>query len=194
MKAGVQIYRDKNGIPHVEADNVPDMYWGQGYVHATDRGMQLLFMRILGQGRVSELLDSGAESLQIDLFFRRMNWCANTQNQLDVLSSEEQQILDAYCAGINAAFAKSVPWELKTLLGYRPEAWKGEDTILLLRMLSYLTLVQSQAEIERLFVELVQAGVGEEKLEALFPGILGGLDIDLLKKVTLNEKIAQNLS
>ena len=64
---------------------------------------------------------------------------------------------------------------------------------MLSRMLGYLTLVQSQAEIERLFVELVQAGVGEEKLEALFPGILGGLDIDLLKQVTLNEKIAPHL-
>jgi penicillin amidase len=38
-------------------------------------------------------------------------------------------------------------------------------------MLGYWTLVQSQAEIERLLVELVQAGIDKEKLEALFPVI-----------------------
>jgi penicillin amidase len=177
----------------VEAKNEVDMYWGQGYVHATDRGMQLLFMRILGQGRVSELLDSSDESLQIDIFFRRMNWVGRVQEQIDNLSEKEHQILDSYSAGLNAALAQKVPWELKTLLGYRPEKWRGEDTVLLTRMLGYLTLVQSQAEIERLFVELVQAGIGQEKLEALFPGILGGLDIDLLNKVTLNEKIVTPL-
>jgi len=189
MKAGVKIWRDQNGIPHVEAQNEADMYWGQGYAHAIDRGMQLLFMRILGQGRVSELLDASDESLQIDIFFRRMNWYSHVQEQIDMLSDDERQILDSYSAGINAALAKKMPWELKTLLGYRPEKWRGEDTALLSRMVGYLTLVQSQAEIERLFVELVQAGISNEKLEALFPGILGGLDIDLLKKVTLDEKI-----
>ena len=189
MKTGIKIWRDENGIPHVEARNEIDMYWGQGYVHAIDRGMQLLFMRILGQGRVSELLDASDESLQIDIFFRRMNWYGRVQQQLDAFTENDRQVLDSYSDGINAALAQKVPWELKTLLGYRPEKWRVEDTVLLSRMLGYLTLAQSQAEIERLFVELVQAGIGEEKLQALFPGILGGLDIDLLKKVTLNDKI-----
>ena len=53
MKENVQIWRDENGIPHIEADNEPDLYWGMGYVHGTDRAMQMLFMRILGQGRGS---------------------------------------------------------------------------------------------------------------------------------------------
>ncbi|MCK5097243.1 MAG: penicillin acylase family protein, partial [Desulfobacteraceae bacterium] len=49
------------------------------YVHARDRGMQMLLMRILGQGRVSEILDSSDDSLQIDIFFRRMNWSGNVK-------------------------------------------------------------------------------------------------------------------
>ena len=42
-------------------------------------------------------------------------------------------------------------------------------------MIGYLTLQQSQAEMERLVVEMVQAGVSQEKLEELFPGLLEGL-------------------
>ena len=37
-------------------------------------------------------------------------------------------------------------------------------------MTGYLTLAQSQAELERFIVEMVQAGVEQEKLEELFPG------------------------
>jgi penicillin amidase len=188
MKKDLRIWRDRNGIPHVDADNESDMYWGQGYAHATDRGMQMLLMRILGQGRASELLDSSDEILKVDMFFRRMNWSGNTHKEINSLSPQEKQHLASYCEGANAVFSQNCPWEFK-LMGYRPEQWRGEDTVMISRMVGYLTLVQSQAEMERLFVELVQAGVSKEKLDELFPGILGGLDIELIKKVTLNERI-----
>ncbi len=187
MKDGISIWRDARGVPHVEASNEADMYWGLGYVHARDRGMQVLFMRILGQGRVSELLDSSDESLLIDMFFRRMNWYSKTQKELNAISDRERKNVEAYTAGINAGFAKKVPWEMK-LVGYKPEPWKPEHSVIISRMVGYLTLAQSQGEIERLFVEMVQAGIDQEKLEALFPGILGGLDIELLKKVILPER------
>ena len=188
MEKNVNIWRDKNGIPHVEATNESDMYWGQGYVHATDRAMQMLLMRILGQGRVSELLDSSEDSLKIDTFFRKMNWTEKTSEQIDALTQQEKQYLDSYTDGVNAALSKKIPWEFK-LLGYKPDKWTSKNCIMISRMIGYLSLAQSQAEMERLFVEMVQAGVSEEKLGELFPDILGGLDIDLLKKVTLPERI-----
>ncbi len=188
MKDGIKIWRDKNGIPHVEADNIIDLYWGMGFVHATDRGMQMLLMRILGQGRASELLQSSEDTLDIDKFFRKVNWSGNVQNQLDQLSTDDMDKLHAYCDGANEVFAQKCPWEMK-MLGYRPENWKPEDFVTLSRMIGYLTLVQSQDEVERLFVELVQGDVPQDYLEELFPGILGGLDVELLKKVTLSERI-----
>ena len=120
MKKNLSIYRDKNGIPHVEAENQVDLYWGMGFVHATDRGMQLLLMRMLGQGRLSEFLDSSDSSLQIDTFFRKMNWNHSSQDYFDSSGDLEQQVLDAYCDGVNTAFAKKIPWEFK-LLGYKPD-------------------------------------------------------------------------
>ena len=188
MKKNLKIWRDKNGIPHVEAENEIDVYWGQGYVHAKDRGMQMLLMRILGQGRVSELLDSSEDSLKIDIFFRKMNWTSNTTQEIEKLDDRIRGYVNAYCDGANAAFAERVPWEFK-LLGYKPEKWKPEDSVLISRMIGYLSLAQSQAEMEKLFVEIVQAGISEEKLHELFPGILGGLNMELLKKVTIPERI-----
>ena len=31
MLKNIDIWRDENGVPHVEADNLADLYWGQGY-------------------------------------------------------------------------------------------------------------------------------------------------------------------
>ena len=185
------IWRDANGIPHIDAQTEQGMYRGQGYAHARDRGMQMLLMRVLGQGRLSEILDSSDDSLKTDMFFRRMNWTGNTQPNIENLSTSARQNLDAYCAGVNEAFAEKIPFEFR-LMGYKPEAWTSEDCILIYRMTGYLTLAQSQGEIERLLIEMTQAGVPDDKLEALFSGLLSGFDRELINKINLAERIVPN--
>jgi penicillin amidase len=188
MKPRVSIRRDANGVPHVEADSLPDLCWGQGHAHATDRGMQMLLMRIVGQGRFSEVLDSSDEALEIDRFFRQANWAGETQPQIDALTGEARTCLTSYCDGVNDVLLKKRPWEFK-LLRYRPEPWRIDDSLLLARMSSYLTMQQAQAEMERLVVEMIQGGVTRDQLEELFPGQLDGLEIELLKEVRLSTRI-----
>ena len=150
----------------------------------------MLLMRILGQGRVCELLDSSDQSLAIDTFFRRMNW----RDGVDAAAASEdftpaaRGMCEAYVAGVNAVLARRTPWEFR-LFSYRPEPWSIGDSILLARMTGYLTLAQSQAEIERLLLEMVQANVGRELLEELFPGLLSELDDELIRRVKLGERI-----
>ena len=69
-----QIWRDRHGICHAEGKDKKDVFGLMGYAHGKDRGMQILLMRILGQGRASEILDASDEMLEVDKFFRRMNW------------------------------------------------------------------------------------------------------------------------
>jgi len=188
MKSDCNIWRDENGVCHAEGDDTISAFEMMGYAHGRDRCMQIVLMRTLGQGRASELLNAGDDMLEIDTFFRRMNWTGSVARELEKLTSEAMNVVEAYCAGVNRAMAESIPWEFK-LLGFRPELWRPEDIILIFRMVGYLTLSQSQGEMERFFIELVQAGVDEERLKALFPGIMGGLDIDLVKKINLQERL-----
>ncbi len=153
-----------------------------------DRGMQLLLMRILVQGRASELLSSSAPSLAIDTFFRRMNWSTVATDDLCGMDTDTARYLQRYCDGVNSVLLARTPWELR-LFGYHAEPWRPEDTIALARMFGYVSLQQSQASIERLFVEMVQAGVDRDKLEELFPGLLEGADWELLQKVRLGKRI-----
>ncbi|MGD2272802.1 MAG: penicillin acylase family protein, partial [Desulfobacterales bacterium] len=114
-------------------------------------------------------------------------------SQIEKFSAEAKEVSEAFCQGVNRAMAEKIPWEYK-LLGYKPDPWCLEDIVLLSRMIGYLTLAQSQGEMERLFIEFVQAGVDEGRLKELFPGILGGLDIDLVKKIRLQERIVSPVS
>jgi len=190
MTPSYTIWRDTEGIPHIKAHNLLTLYKGLGYAHGKDRGMQMLFMRLLGQGRLSECLDSSDASLGIDKFFRRMNWLQGNTDAFAALSTENRKIISSYTEGINQALNASFPWEFK-VLGVPREPWKDEDVFLLAKMTGYLTLSQSQGEAETLFLEMVQAGVSLEKLEALFPGILGEMDTDLLQKVKIFDPIVQ---
>jgi penicillin amidase len=180
--------RDAHGIPQIAADDIPGLYWGMGYCHAMDRGLQMLIMRILGQGRAAELLDGSDEMVEVDRFFRRMNWSGGVVREAQKLSAGGRAACEAYCTGVNARFAESVPWELK-LVGFRPKPWTIGDNLMLARMTGFLTLAQSQGEVERLFVEMVQAGVSNAHLEALFPGSTEGLDRAMVEQVELGERM-----
>ncbi len=183
------IERKEGGIPLVNATCEEDLYYGFGYCHAIDRGMQIMMMKILGTGTASKHLSGDDEMLEIDKFFRRMNWQNNIASEIQKLNSNELNLLQSYCDGINAAFASKKPWELKLLLGFKDFVWEKEDVILQARMAGFLTLAQSQGEIERLFVQMVQNGVSKKLMNELFPNILGDYNEALLKQIKLNDKI-----
>jgi len=188
-----KIWRDRHGVCHIDGKDREEAFELMGYAHGRDRGMQMLLMRILGQGRTSELLDPSNEMLEIDTFFRRMNWAGSASAEAGKFSPAASGVADAYNRGVNRALSAKIPWEFK-LFGYKPEEWRTEDSVLISRMIGYLTLSQSQGEMERLFIELVQAGIDRQRLDALFPGILGGLDMDLVKKIKLQERIVSPAS
>ena len=183
------IERTISGTPLIKAKSDKDIYYGLGFCHATDRGMQMMMMKILGNGIASEHLSGDDEMFEIDKFFRRMNWHNELEAETKKLNAAHSDLLQSYCDGANAAFAKNKPWELNILLGYKNFTWKKTDVALLARMTGFLTLAQSQGEIERLFIEMVQKGVKKNLLNELFPNMLGDYDESLLKKIKLNEKI-----
>jgi penicillin amidase len=184
----IKISRDQEGVPHIIADDMNGAIWGSGYAHAVDRGTQLMMMRILGQGRVCELLSDNEDSLKIDRFFRRANWHRNLDKEVAKLDEKSALLCQAYCDGINAGVASKNIYALK-LMGYQPEPWTIQDSILVSRMAGYLTLSQSQAEVERFFIELVQLGVSTEKLSELFPIDAVSLDRALIESIELQERI-----
>jgi len=184
----VVIERDAHGIPHVMAAYDSDLYRGLGYCHGADRGLQMLVLRVLVQGRGCELLADSDEMLGVDRFFRRMDFGREAAAERDKLPERYQVLLDAYVAGVNEAFDQAIPWELR-VLRYQHTPWDAGDSLALTRLMAYVNLAQSQGDMERLLVEMVQGGVPTGHLDELFPGLLGDLDPYLVRKVRLGERV-----
>ena len=67
----VEIHRDKNGIPHIQASNDHDLYFANGFVHAQDRLWQMELNRRVAKGTLSELF--GEVALDTDRKSTRLN-------------------------------------------------------------------------------------------------------------------------
>lgn len=184
----IDVTRDTHGVPHVRATTEADLYRGLGHCHGTDRALPLLLARILAEGRGSEVLDASDEMLVLDRFFRRANLGAGAGHEALKLTAAERGLVEAYCDGVNRALATRVPWELR-IRGYTPAPWSFQDVVLLSRATGYVGLAQTQADVERLFLEMVQGGVPRAHLDELFPGLVGDADLALLGKVTLGARL-----
>src|SRR6266702_104568 len=56
LSSRVTVSRDGHGVPTIEAANLEDLFFAQGYVTAQDRLWQMDVMRRFAAGEISELL------------------------------------------------------------------------------------------------------------------------------------------
>lgn len=127
VSAPVEIRRDGRGVPHIRAANMHDLFFADGYVEAQDRGFQLDLLRRFVYGSLAEVL--GPSLVKTDENARDVPVLAIAKRQYDALTPSERDELDAFAAGVNAAYAhESTPVEFRALL-YRPAPWRPYDSI-----------------------------------------------------------------
>ncbi len=167
---------------HAEAGDDLGLAAAWGFAHAHDRALQLLVTRIVGQGRLCELLDDSPASLEIDLFMRRGLFAAASAEEAASLPVRARSLTEAYAAGVNARLARGRPWELR-LLRVPAEPWTPADTLLTLRLMTFVGLAQAQSDAEVAILQALRAGVDRGKLARLFRPHLDGLDDALLEAI-----------
>lgn len=102
--------------------------YGLGFVHAKDRLFQLHITRMLGQGRLSELV--GSEGVQLDKYIRTIGVTRATEERLFNLQPDELASLTNYAAGINKVVdnLKTYPLEFHALFtSFEP--WTPKDSL-----------------------------------------------------------------
>ncbi len=100
LQKPVTVTRDTMGIPHIYAENLQDLFFAQGYVHAQDRFWQMDFWRHIGAGELSEMF--GESQLETDRFLKTLGWKRIAETEAQTLDAESLAILEAYAAGVNA--------------------------------------------------------------------------------------------
>ncbi|HEV3022706.1 MAG TPA: penicillin acylase family protein, partial [Pirellulales bacterium] len=184
------VARDLHGVPHIEASSWRGALYGLGYMHAIDRPTQLLFSRAVANGRSTELIADKPELLEMDRFFRRTGLYLHLDDEVARLEDDTFDELTAYCEGVNDGMkdaGRSLPmWAT----GFVPQPWNQRSVLLMGNLLSFGGLAVGQQQNERILLDLIHAGVSDDKLRELFAPMLDGADFDLLRQV----KMASQLS
>ena len=90
ITAPVEVYRDSRGIPHIQAANEADAYFGWGFAHAQDRLAQMLWLLMSARGRTAEII--GVAGLEADRWARTLAWGTLGDRQFERLAPREQEL------------------------------------------------------------------------------------------------------
>jgi penicillin amidase len=137
LKAPVSVAYDERGVPHIQAQNEPDLYRALGYVHAQDRLFQMEMVRRLALGELAEIL--GPDLIETDQLFRTLGIRARADevvSRMDKTTPGNVALL-AYIDGINQYQAsRKAPIEFDVLkIPKRP--FTPQDTIAVTGYLAY---------------------------------------------------------
>ena len=137
LQAPVSVSYDERGVPHIRAENEPDLYRALGYVHAQDRLFQMEMVRRLAQGELADIL--GPKLLDTDKLFRTLGIRVRAEEyvaKMDMESPANKALL-AYLDGINQYQAgHKAPIEFDILrIPKRP--FTPQDTIAVSGYLAY---------------------------------------------------------
>lgn len=154
LSAPVSVYMDDRLVPHVVAQNEPDVYFVQGFLHAKFRLWQMEFQTHAAAGRLSEILGEGKDGslLNYDRSMRRLGMVYAAEQAVKEMEkhSASRMQYEAYAKGVNAYIDQltiaELPVEYK-LLGYYPERWSMLKTALFLKFMSF-DLAGSESDLE----------------------------------------------
>src|SRR3989442_9672987 len=129
LRGRVRIDRDQWGIPHIEAQNDFDAWFGLGFCQGQDRAFQLETTLRVARGTVAEMV--GAKGLPIDRVARRVGFARAAAKQLAAVSAEIRARLEAFAAGVTAGMTVGLPKKPHELaiLGGDPTPWIGTDVL-----------------------------------------------------------------
>jgi penicillin G amidase len=131
LQEPVTVTSDAYGIPTIAAHSREDAIRALGYVTARDRLFQMDVLRRAASGRLAEVF--GETMRQTDLKQRTFGFGKTAMAIAARLPHDQRGVIAAYTEGVNDYLARmeSPPFEF-LLLGYKPDHWKIEDSLLIL--------------------------------------------------------------
>jgi len=165
LSAPVEVRTDEHGIPHIFAQNEDDLFFAQGYITARERMFQMDMTRLAGRGELSTVL--GDMMLDTDKFFRTVGFYRAAEAEYENMDPGARKIVDDYTRGVNTYIgnARFLPSEY-TILGFKPQAWKPQDTMVCGILMAYSLNRSKDTE---LILNQIGAAAGSEVLNSIIP-------------------------
>lgn len=165
LAAPVRVRFGPHGIPTIEAEDLNDLVFAQGYATAAERMWQMDLMRRLGGGRLAELF--GEEALPVDRFMRTVGLAQAAREGFAALEPRYQGLLRSFAAGVNAyreGAAGRLPLEYR-IVRRAPEVWRPEDSLAIGEYMGWMLCVNVREEL--VFLRLA-ARLGNRRAAELF--------------------------
>jgi penicillin amidase len=193
LKQAVQVLRDRQGIPHIYAQNDGDLFFAQGYVMAQDRLWQLEMWRRWREGRLAEVF--GPKAFDYDRRTRLMMFRGPWDNaEWKSYHPDAERLFTAWADGLNAyvaANAERLPVEFR-LTGIRPTPWTARTLTLRWAQLGLdsvrghgLHEIQLALDVKRLGVKEANRRAAPDPWDELT--VPDGLDLDDFSDALLAE-------
>src|SRR5438309_9015864 len=97
LSAPVHVIRDAQGVPHITAASLHDLFFAQGYVTAQDRLWQMDLSRRHAAGELAEVF--GERALQSDVTHRTLQLRHVAEDAAKRLNDRDRSFANAYAAG-----------------------------------------------------------------------------------------------
>lgn len=170
----IKLYRDHEGIVHIDAKTRHDMNYALGFAMASDRAFQYELISRAGQGRLSEIL--GPDLVPADKLFRTLNSRYIYQDIISNLDPVVLKDLNSFMDGYNYYLENNIrPIEF-FLLGIKPKKITIED---IYGVFVYLNYSFSPFMRNELAYQKIMAKVKHRDFKYLF----ANTEVDLSKKI-----------
>ncbi|MHC8317216.1 penicillin acylase family protein [Pseudomonas sp. LB3P31] len=137
LQGAVTVRYDERGVPHIRAENEPDLYRALGYVQAQDRLFQMEILRRLARGELAEVL--GPKLLDTDKLMRSLRIRERAETYLANLDKQSAAFIamQAYLDGINQ-YQDNHPRPVEfDVLGIPKRPFTAQDTISIAGYMAY---------------------------------------------------------
>lgn len=173
LNSPVKITHDSEGIIHISADTVDDLYFAQGIVSAQMRLFQMDFQRHIGRGQLSQFLQSHSNPkvVELDTNFRTFGlYEASTSAWEQMKHTEAGTSILKFCDGINAYLEsgdRHRPIEM-LLLGIDTVPWTPADVLVWIKVMNYQLAFNADVEALRYYLHY-EKNLDMSRIDQLIP-------------------------
>ncbi len=136
LQAAARLVQDRNGVTHIQAASLHDLFFLQGWVHARDRLFQMDVTRRQASGTLAELL--GKAALPSDVQARTIGLRRAAERSWAAAPPDLRATLTAYADGVNAyVTSHPLPPEYAALGLTSFQPWTPVDTLTVGKAISF---------------------------------------------------------
>jgi penicillin G amidase len=182
--------RDALGYPSVRARDIHEGTYALGYLHASDRLVQITLAGLASRGDLMQALGDVPFARLLSYSVRAFGLARGLGEQAARVDAPSRSLLEVYAQGFQRALEGRRRPVLLRLLGVAPFACGVEDLIALFRLITYFGLTSMQLSAELTLADFAGRGAPLRLFQRALGDRVHGLDLESLRGLELPRELS----